>query len=205
MRESVGLVGSMGEPITDAFMRQYLAALLAEHGRDDELDEARELARAVDALAGQVNAYRALGLISVALLALRDGDLDQAEAVAREAHTGMHSLGIASLFPHVDRTLLLVLARRRAAETGALADEALAHVRAGGPFGLMELPLRLAAAEAHASVGRHDAARAGLVEAIAVLRRRQARIPDAHMQRQFASEIPEHARLIRLAEEWGAG
>jgi hypothetical protein len=198
MREAVRLADELGEPIVRDHMRQYLATCLAEHGGDADLEEARELARSVVERTSTRNVYRGLGLISMALVRLREGDLAGAEADAREARATMREITLRSYYPYAEAALLQVLVRRGDPEAGALADEALATVDAIGPLGLIEPALRLAAARAHLAVGRHDDAARGIARALACVDRRAARILDASLRARFLTEVPENAALREL-------
>ena len=203
LRQAIALGSQLHEPVTTAFLQQYLATLLAEHGAAAELDEARALARSVLELAPG-GAYHALGQISTALVCLRDGDLPEAERVARAAHATIHGIGLYGYVPHVDAALLQVLTRagdRNGA--AALADAALLAAESKGPMGLMDLPLRLHIARAHLAAGRRADAARGVAQALAALDRQAAKIADLTVRARFATDVPEHAALRALAGELG--
>jgi hypothetical protein len=205
MREAVALVEDGREPVITAFVQQYLAALLAEHGEDGELPEARALARKAMHTGGE-GLYGAFGQLALALADLRAGDLEQAEANARAARDTVRRLAMRPYFPHADGALMRVLlARGQAAAAAALADQALPLVDDEGPKGLLEASLRLVAARAHLAAGRRDDATRGVVRALAVLTRRAAMIPDEALRARFLSEVPEHAALGDLARQLGVG
>lgn len=201
IRRAVDLSRAVGEPVPLAFVTQYLSTLLAERG---QADEATALAQTVMDLGGTATTYHALGLVSLALAELHTGDLAGALAHARDAHANMHAIGARSYFPHVDVPLLRVLvAAGDGAAAGVLADEALAVLAGLGTMGLLEMPLRLAAARAHVCAGRRDDAARGVAEALVRLHARAERVPDPDMRRRFLADVPEHAELFALAAEVG--
>jgi tetratricopeptide (TPR) repeat protein len=202
MRQAIALGSQLREPVTTAFLQQYLATLLAEHGAAAELDEARALARSVLELAAPGGAYHALGQISMALVGLRDGELGEAERLARAAHGTIHGIGLGGYFPHADAALIQVLTRRGdVAGAGALADTALAMVENDGPMGLMDVPLRLHIARAHLAAGRRDDAARGVQQALSCLGRQAAKIGDHGVRARLAVDVPEHVSLHALARE----
>ncbi len=203
IREGLQLARELGEGVTFDFLLQFLTTLLAEHGTPVERAEARELALPMVERAGG-SLYRMLGLVSLALVDLRDGDPGAAEAHARAARAMSRSLAQPVFFPHVDRTLLQVLTRKGDPEAGALADEALRTVDTLGPMGHLDLPLRDAAARAHLAVGRREEAVRGVRRALAGLARQASRIPDADLRSRFLGEVPENVALRELARELGA-
>src|SRR6185436_15068710 len=97
------------ETVVLDYLSQFLVILLAEHGRAEELDEARELAALPLRRSTSGGLYRALGLAGQALLQLRQADLTAAAALAREARSLVRRLGHRAFWPHTDRVLLEVL------------------------------------------------------------------------------------------------
>jgi hypothetical protein len=203
MRTAVNLARELGEPITTAFTLQYLATLLAEHGHDVQLPEACELAQAVIEQAGP-SVYGAFGQVSLALVKLRGGELVEAERLAREARAMLQGIGLRSYFPHADAALIQVLLRKADPASAQVADDALKVVDALGPMGLMEMPLRLWAARAHAATDRREDAARGVAEALARLDHRAAKIDDAALRARFHTDVPEHAALHALAADLSA-
>jgi eukaryotic-like serine/threonine-protein kinase len=202
LRQAVAAASQIREPVTTSFVQQYLSTLLAEHGSDDQLAEARALAEEVVVLGG-ASIYHAFGLISLALIGVREGQLEAAEAHAQRARAAMQRLGLRSYYPHVDVTLVQVLLARGQAEAAAAVADATLLVMDEGPMGLLELPTRLHAARAHLAAGRAAEARAGVTRALAELDRRASLIPAAAMRAQFLTAVPEHAALRALGGELG--
>jgi tetratricopeptide (TPR) repeat protein len=201
MRQAIELGSQLREPVTTAFLQQYLATLLAEHGAAEDLAEARALALSVLELAPG-GAYHALGQISMALVSLRDGDLKEAERVARAAHATIHGIGLGGYFPHADAALLQVLTRAGdVAGAAELADAAMLVVENQGPMGLMDIPLRLHIARAHLAADRRADATRGVDKALACLDRQAAKIPDLALRARLATDVPEHVSLNALARE----
>src|SRR5262249_11359325 len=203
LRAGLAAARELGEIITVDLHGQVLVRLLAEHGTAAELDEARPLAAGpADRPPGM---YRGLGLVSLSLLALRDGDPTAAEAHARAAEATVRSRGQHTVLQHVYVALLRALIARGAPEAGATADEALAFLDEHGPMGHLDLPLRLAIARAHLAVGRREDAARGIGRAIEKLERQAAKIPDEAMRESFRERVPENAAIRVLARELGAG
>jgi eukaryotic-like serine/threonine-protein kinase len=202
LRQAVAAAHQIREPVTTSFVQQYLSTLLAEHGRDDQLAEARVMADEVVVLGG-ASIYRAFGLISLALISMREGNLAGAEAHAQEARAAMQKLGLRSYYQHVDATLVQVLLARGQAAAAAVVADATLVVMDEGPMGLLELPMRLHAARAHLGAGRGQDARRGVTRALAELDRRASLIPEAAMRARFLTAVPEHAALRVLGGELG--
>ncbi len=114
----------------------------------------------------------------------------------------LHAIGLRAFFPQADAALLEVLTRKGDPSAGELADECLRVVDELGPMGWTELPLRLAAARAHRSVGRAADAAQGVRVALAGLERRLGDIPDTSQRARYVA-LPEHAGLERLARALG--
>jgi hypothetical protein len=202
MRQAIELGSQLREPVTTAFLQQYLATLLAEHGAAEDLAEARALGLSVLELAAPGGAYHALGQISMALVSLRDGDLTEAERLARAAHATIHGIGLGGYFPHADAALLQVLTRAGNVDGAAeLADAAMLVVESNGPMGLMDIPLRLHIARAHLAAGRRADAARGVEQALACLDRQAAKIPDQKLRARLSTDVPEHVSLYALAQE----
>jgi len=205
MREGVRFANETGEAVGIDYQSQFLVMLLAEHGPDDALDEARELTRRTQTRANPSGLYRGLGLAAHALLELREGELARAEVHARQARALLHQLGHRAFWPHADRVALAVLQRTGAAGAGALADEALATLAALRPLGHLELGLRLEAARAHLGSGRREDAVRGVGDALASLATRANKIPVAALRQQYLTAVPENAALRALGRELGVG
>jgi eukaryotic-like serine/threonine-protein kinase len=203
MSEAVKLARDTGETAGLDYLSQYLVSLLAEHGSEAALGEARELASLPLRRRQSGGMYRGLGLAALAALELREGDLVGAEGHAREARALLRALGHRAFWPHVDRVLLHVLIKAGNAAAGALADEALATLASCGPLGHLELPLRLAAASAQLAVGRRQDAARVVTAALGALGTRAAKIPTAAMRERFITAVPENAALRQLGRELG--
>ena len=200
MREVVRSVQGM-RAIEVVYVSQLVANCLLSEGDLEHQGEAHTLALAA-AQTGEMNAYRCIGVVSLARAYLRAGDLDRAEAHAREACTMLRGMGMRAYYAHADAVLLGVLLHRQDGGAAALADEALRTVEDVGIAGFSEIPLRLAVAEAHLAVGRRAAATRGVERALAGLGRRVATIPDASQRARYLG-LREHARLLELAGELG--
>jgi hypothetical protein len=205
MGEAVKLVRETGETVGLDYLSQFLVMLLAEHGPEEALEEARELAALPLARVQAGALYKGLGLAALSLLELRDGALAGAEVHAGEARALLRAVGHRAFWPHADRILLRVLLRSGGSAAGALADEALATLAACGPMGHLELPLRLESARAHLGAGRREEGVRGVRAALAALGARAAKIPTAALRERFLTAVPENAALRELGRELGIG
>jgi eukaryotic-like serine/threonine-protein kinase len=202
MREALDVAGTaLRDPTVRDFVRWYLAALLLERGSDDDLPEARELARSAVAQAAAGSPYHGLASLAMSMAGLRDGDLAAAESHARSGRDTIRSLGMRAYYPHVDAALLQVLVRTGNPEASALADEALRIVDTLGPMGVMDVPLRLHAARARLAAGRREEAGRTVADALARLAEQAAAIPDAALRQRFLTDVPENAALRALGLE----
>lgn len=204
MREGVDLANEVAEPVSAAFVIQYLACLLAEHGSEAQLGEGKALAERVVELAGEGSGYRALGLNALALCCLRLGELDAAERHARESRRLVIAIQLKSYFPHSDAALLQVLlAQGNTAAAAELADEAAAFLAATTPLGVIEPAIRLWIARARLAQGRVAEASRDVRDALDRLRRQGDDIPDAAIRTAFYERVPEHVALFELERELG--
>jgi hypothetical protein len=203
MREGVAIARETGEAVGMDYLSQFLVMLLAEHGPDTGLDEARELAALPARRAQSGDLFRGFALSARALIALREGALAEAARDARDGRALLRALGHHAFWPHSDRILLEALIRTGDSGAGSVADEALATLATYGPLGHMELPVRQAAARAHLAVGRREDGVRGVNTALTALTARAAKIPLAAMRERFFTAVPENAVLGALARELG--
>jgi hypothetical protein len=201
LRCALRLAERVGIPVGIFIVRWGLAGVLADHGADDELAEARALAEAVVGMAPVGTGFHGGGQVALAAVALRESD-PAAEALARAGRDELHALSLRGFRPYADSVLLKVLIARDPAAAAVLADEALAAIERDGPAGSLEIELRLLIARAHHGAGRADDARRGVGAALDELGRRAARVP-ADRRDAFLVDVPEHVALRRLAAELG--
>ncbi|WP_437907047.1 protein kinase [Sorangium sp. So ce327] len=139
-------------------------------------------------------------LLAQALLAL--GDLAQACAQATTAIGETQAYPALQAIAHA--TLAQTLLRAgRAVEALAAAREAIELVERLGGLDEDEALVRLAWAETLHACGDVDAARAALVAARDQLHAEADAIESADLRRSFLEAVPEHARILALAEVWG--
>jgi len=199
LRETLALAERRRNAISLAFTKVYLARLLARVAPLDQLAEADRLAQAVIGVNTRMMVGLAHGVL--AQLAVRRGEFTTAEVEARMACERVrpfptYSWDITAL--HVQ--ILLSLGRvQEALDAGSEALERLAHL---GVSGFGEIDLRLAVAEALAATGRAEEGRTLLRDTLPGLRRRVDDIPSAEARARYLTEVPTHARLLSLANEW---
>jgi hypothetical protein len=203
MRRAVQMAREVGEPISWSFAQQYLANLLADAGADSALSEADAIAAEAISLAGAGQAYRALALTARSGVAVRRGELECGEQLAREAYTLIRAIRLRAYYPQIDSALLrALLARGDLAAARAVAAEAAALLGEIAPLGLAELALRLWIVRA-----QHAAADPALVasvrEALAALERRANQLSDPARRESFLERVDENVALLRIARELG--
>jgi tetratricopeptide (TPR) repeat protein len=202
LREIIVTAERMGLKVVVAMAKHNLGLALARLG---QLDEARRLENEAVArleeqanwrLAGAARAY----LAQILLLA---GD---AEGARLEA---MRSAEVLRVAPPAKVQALAtlgeaLLALGRSGEALAAAREARQLMDELGEIEEGEAHARLVFAEALAAVG-DPAAKPELAAARASLLARADKIGDAAWRESFLYRVPENARTLRLAEEWGLG
>jgi tetratricopeptide (TPR) repeat protein len=183
--------------------RVNLSMVLLYRGALDEARALAELAVAGFAATGNVR-QEELSHSYLATILARSGDLSAAESEAsRAVELSMTAPGSRSF---VLATLAQVLlARARPAEALHAAREAMAYVDRLGTLDEGEALTRLTFAEALHASGDPEGARAAIASARDRLLARAAKIGDPAWRESFLANIPENARTLARAAEWGAG
>ena len=201
LREALATAERLGLDNVVAYSKNNLGLAL---GRGGALDEARRVES--EALA----AFRAQGdgrltqasHVYLAQIRLLAGDVAGAEKDARagaelsHAASGLRAFALATLAQ-------VLLAARRLDEALEPAAEADALLHRAGTVEEGESLIRLSWAEALHAVGRADEARRAILDAREALLARATRIHDPSWRRSFLERVPEHARTLTLAAEWG--
>jgi len=197
LREIEGADVTLG--VAGSLRRFHLAWLLADRGA---FDDARVLATGLieDGRAHHLPLEESRGRWALAEVLRRAGDH---AAAARELEAAL-AMVVPLERPGVLGTLsALHLARGRAADALAAAEEALARYRDMGGCGLFRGAfVRLAHAEALHATGAHGAARRAIAAARAHLFEIAGRVPDPALRRSFLEDVPENARTLALARAW---
>jgi len=178
------------------------AGTLADRGA---LEEAYEVASRTTAV-WQARGLRELegpGRRVLADLLCRRGEFAAAERTARTA------LALLTVQPleHMAATATLaaaLLAQGRAAEALVAAEEAMHQYEALGAFGFRGAYARLVHVEALEATGDHAGACRALSVARDRLQSQAAKIGDLALRRRFLEDLPENARTLALARQWGA-
>jgi len=178
-----------------------LAGTLADRGA---LEEAYELANRTTRAwqARGRNEHEGPGRRVLADLLCRRGEPAAAERTARAA------LPLLTVHPleRMAATATLaaaLLAQGRAAEALAAAEEAMRQYEALGSFGFRGAYARLVHVEALEATGDHASAARALAAARDRLRIQAAKIGDLALRRSFLEDLPENARTLALARQWG--
>jgi tetratricopeptide (TPR) repeat protein len=191
----------MGLRNVSASAKHHLGFALARLGRFDE-------ARAVQWEA--IQAFRAqgdrrmegCGYICLAEIRKAAGDVQAAETDAWRAVELLTD--IAPLLPYALAMLAAVLlAAGRPGEAAEHAKEAVEILDSVGSVEEGESFIRLVCAEALAARGDSDAARTAMIAASERLTARALKIADPEWRNSFLERVPEHARTLHLAAEWG--
>jgi hypothetical protein len=199
LRDSLAQADRIGAGVSQVYVRMYLARLLAQTAPLDRLDEPEALAREVIAAKNTSLAGPAHGVL--AEIRRRRGDLVDAE---REARAGCEA---ARAFPsYACRAIALhariLIERGRAEEALAAAEAGVEELERLGFEGNGEIDLRLSLAEALHAVGRVEAARAALADAIPHLKKRLEDIPEPAARARYLTSVRANARMVALAEAW---
>ncbi|HLM72572.1 MAG TPA: hypothetical protein VK459_07770, partial [Polyangiaceae bacterium] len=130
------------------------------------------------------------------------GQLDEAEAVAREAvrllvQMPVHRTETLTILAHI------LLQNGRRSEAQEVAEEALKIVQSQGGLGYTDIVSRVTAAELRSINGDLVGARAALEGALTRISLIAEKIPDAGMRQQFLTRVTENVRAQQLAQEWG--
>ena len=201
MREALEGARVCRAPVTFAYVQQFLAGALAEHGSEAQVQEAGELLDAFFATASSGNVFHALAQIARSSWCARSGELERAEREAAEAYATLRRLRMRGYYPHALLPLLRARAQLGAADAVASAVEAEALLDSVAPVGILDQPLRIAVAQAFfVSPARVDDARRAAAAARASLERRAQRAPDAARREAFLA-LPEHLALQALEHE----
>jgi serine/threonine protein kinase/tetratricopeptide (TPR) repeat protein len=174
-------------------------------GRRGEIEQAREVeARAVDAGRAQGDPrLEGNSRIYLSLIAERGGDLASAEKEAREA------AGLLGGLPALKSVALAARARalvglQRGPEALSSAKEAMDLLEELGAIEEGESLVRLGWAESLHAAGDRDKAVEAIAHARDRLYVRASRITEPAWRDSFLKNIPENARTLQLAGEWGA-
>jgi tetratricopeptide (TPR) repeat protein len=215
LRAGLDAAQRMGLTHTVSLAQNNLALALFRSGRLDEARAACEAAVAQFHDLGNV-ALESNSLIYLADIQREAGDLALAEASARAAVQLLAD--VPAQRPHAQAVLARVLVRRgagpapTASSQRALLDEALAVTSAAmaaraAVGGLKEgdIVAVLAHAEALHAAGRAPDARDAIREARQRLRDEVALLAEVAQRETCLREVPEHRRVLELAEAWLGG
>jgi tetratricopeptide (TPR) repeat protein len=203
LRSSVAFFERVGMHGVVASARAHLSLTLLYRGATDEARALGELAVAALASSGNVRGEEHARSRLAAVLT-RTGDLSAAELEASravqlsETVPAWRCLALATLAQ-------VLLVRARPVEALRAAREAVEHLDRQEAPDEGEPLARLTLAEALHASGDPDGARAAIASARAHLLAWAAKIGDPAWRESFLANIPENARTLALAAEWGAG
>jgi tetratricopeptide (TPR) repeat protein len=167
--------------------------------REGSLADGLAIERAAAAAFERRGDRRMLGgsKLYLAIMLLGAGDLEQAEANARDACSAFAD--VPSLLHVANAALARVLvARGRAREAVADVRAAVEFLDGGGRMEEGEALVRLAWAEALVALGDADNAKTAIVAARRALLERASRIGNETYRKSFLEAVPEHARTTEL-------
>jgi tetratricopeptide (TPR) repeat protein len=176
-----------------------LATVLASSGR---LDEARRAALQALEFGRTQGAQRVEGaaLLYLSTIAYLAGELHESEHRARLASEIVPAPLQPSALAALARAVLAQGRTKEALQHARMANELLASI---GHVEEYEALVRLVLAEALAASGDTEGARAALGTAHRRLLARAALIANDDWRESFLSRLPDNARTMRLAREWG--
>lgn len=200
LRRTIAEGTKLGLEHVCAVARHNLGRRIGETGRVDEGLELEQ--KALTSFERHGN-QRMMGLTRchMAWILLQDGRPQEAAAHVElaleqlEAHPACRAIGMAT------RAQI----RLREHDFSAALEDAHAGIEGLESLGQLqegESLIRLTWAEALAAVGRHEEARAAIMEARRRLDARAERIDDATLRASFLDRVAENARIVRLAREW---
>lgn len=200
LREALAEADRMGLVELRAIVQHNLGRAVAFRG---DLEEAERLERmAIDSFVEQ-GEPRLEGLARIYLAEIKQLGGGAAEA----ADQASKALDVLAGAPAHQVQARAVLARAQLALGQAMAalgaaEKAAADLAALGSIDEGEADVRLVFAECLKAAGRNTEARQVISRAQARLDERAALIADEDLRQRFLSEIPAHARTVRLAEDW---
>ena len=201
LRDAIAATERMGLHAVSANAKRYLGSVLARLGM---LDEARATeTEAIQTFRDQGNRrMEAASRSELAFICALAGDLVDAERQARLSVELMSESPSARLDDLATLAYVLI-ARQRCEPALAAAHEALALLESLGGINWSESRVRLVHAEALHATGNTEAARAAIEVARASLLARAAKIKDPSWRASFLDRVPENARTLELARQWG--
>jgi eukaryotic-like serine/threonine-protein kinase len=199
LRKALVAAERLNDPLLVAYVKAFLARLLAGSAPTTELDGLAQLAR--DAIATKNTSLLGVAHGVLAEILRRRGDLPGAEAEVRAACEA------ARPFPPYSWDLIalrmqILIEHGRAAEALPIGDDAVRELERLGLAGSGELALRLAVAEVHHALGHTAAAAAALAIALERLWIRVHGTPEGLPRERYLTDVPVNARLISLGRAW---
>jgi ATP/maltotriose-dependent transcriptional regulator MalT len=189
------------QPLMLSVARTHLALVLSSSPEPGPWEEARTLALEEIANPGP---RMHLGLVHsvLARVALRRGELAEAEAQAHKANELLATFPSFRLLTHIRGTVLL--AQGRTAEARQEASHCVREWEALGRAGVASVGVHLLLAETCFTQGDTGAGEAALRTAVRCVRERARDIPDEAARERFLRQVPENARALELARQrWG--
>lgn len=199
LREALADATAGGFATTSMAARQNLGWVLFRRGRLQEAD-AMEQQVAVDATTQGAVRFLVSARTCLSGIALAMGDAARA---VREARAAL-DVGDDSAPFRVFALATLAEAQLAAGDARAAAESAEDAVRRAEHAGFLpaEAFVRIVHAEALLRSGQTERGREALEAARAALESRAARVPAGHQRERFLTDVPEHARTLRLSAEW---
>ncbi|WP_437592968.1 protein kinase domain-containing protein [Sorangium sp. So ce1000] len=206
----------LGERLNEHFFvfgaKTYMAHLLGQSPSD--ATEAEALALIAEVKLAPIPAPRAIARLAEAHLALRRAEAAPAGSAARAEASALSETSARAVLTDLPwlvpfrLSALAVLAdalraQHRAADAVAAIEEGLRLLADRGGTGFVEVPLRLAAAEAFSAAGQRERAAEELRGALREIDRRAATLEDPALREGYLERNPFCARARRRARELG--
>lgn len=188
--------------LLESFWRLGLALLLCDAADADSWDRAEQLIAPIAAKTDGFFLFSAIANGLQARVALRRGQPESAERLARAALQRLPEMPLwATLTATVQARALMALGRP--GEAAALVEQVLGMIPLFGGAGFTEVELRLAASEAFHAAGHSEQARAQLRETLRQIQLRADDITDPRWKDSYLTCNPHCVRAQQLALEWG--
>ncbi|MBL9007903.1 MAG: protein kinase [Myxococcales bacterium] len=205
LRHAATRAVALGQPFLITSSQLHLADALVTGGEPHEVTEAESIAHTVEQQmhsVPQIDAIvRGRVLSILGRVALLRGEWDQAEAQSFAAIPLLENIPLRQISAQTTWVRAL-LSAGRLAEASVQADALLHQMEATGGAGCVEIPARLAIAEAFDADGDSAGARSVLDVALRLMHKAASGIPTPEGRERFIHEVPHNALAAELDLLW---
>lgn len=207
LRQASARAPALGQPFLIVNSQLHLADALINGGEPHEVAEAESIALLMqEQLQGtpqwdgvvRGRLHSILGRV-----ALLRGNWDQAEALSFAAMPLLENIPLRQIATHTTWVRAL-LGDNRLAEASVQADALLYEIESTGGAGYVEIPARVAIAEAFDADGDTSSARSSLDVALRLVHKAASGIPTGEARERFMYEVPHNALAAELDLLWSS-